>query len=106
MVLFALGVAETTTSVVPSAPPIPVSFTAAIIASGSRISLNNATHGIRQSLNTDLKFVPAMKVPNISIARGEFIPAIEVTGARIIRHSTAFEGICKNCLSKEERQWN
>ena len=28
------------------------------------------------------------------------------TGAKIIRHSTAFEGICKNCLSKEERQWN
>jgi Fur family ferric uptake transcriptional regulator/Fur family peroxide stress response transcriptional regulator len=30
-----------------------------------------------------------------------------VTGARIIRHSTAFEGICQYCLKEEEkRQWN
>ena len=33
--------------------------------------------------------------------------AAEAAGARIIRHSTAFEGICKNCLLKEEeQQWN
>ena len=33
--------------------------------------------------------------------------AEKMMGAKIIRHSTAFEGICSECLKKEEkRQWN